>query len=95
MVGIQFYVMGHNIDLINKSFNKIRANKPNIIIFKTIKGKGIKFMENNNDWHHGRLTKNLYLTAINDLKKLCITNLKISNGVEWVQEQCLVNLCWN
>ena len=53
----------------NKTFNKIRANKPNIIIFKTIKGKGIKFMENNNDWHHGRLTKNLYLTAINDLKK--------------------------
>ena len=26
-------------------------------------------MENNNNWHHGRLTKNLYLTAINDLKQ--------------------------
>ena len=58
-----------NLDLINKSFNKIKTNKPNIIIFKTTKGKGIKFMENNNDWHHGRLTKNLYLTAINDLEK--------------------------
>ena len=58
---------GHNIDLINKSFNKIRANKPNIIIFKTIKGKGIKFMENNNDWHHNRLTEKLFKDAMEEI----------------------------
>lgn len=59
---------GHNINLIYKSFKRTKQNKPNIIIFKTTKGKGVRFMENNNDWHHGRLTKNLYLTAINELK---------------------------
>ena len=36
---------------------------------KTIKGKGVKFMENNNDWHHGRLTKELYKKALTDLKR--------------------------
>ena len=35
---------------------------------KTIKGKGVKFMENNNDYH-GRLTKELYKKALTDLKR--------------------------
>ena len=42
---------------------------PTAIIAKTVKGKGISFMENNNDWHHGRLTKKLYKEAIKELKK--------------------------
>ena len=46
-----------------------------MIIAKTIKGKGVSFMENNNDWHHGRLTKKLYLEALKELKK---TNAEIS-----------------
>ena len=27
-------------------------------------------MENNNDWHHGRLTKNLYIEATKSIKKI-------------------------
>jgi transketolase len=58
---------GHNIDeLIEKLQNK-KIDKPTAIIAKTIKGKGIKFMENNNDWHHGRLTQKLFDEAIKDL----------------------------
>ena len=60
---------GHNLNTIISSFRKIKRNKPNIIIFKTTKGKGIDFMENNNDWHHGRLTKNLLETSLENLKK--------------------------
>ena len=59
---------GHKLTSIIQSFKKLKKNKPSIIIFKTIKGKGVKFMENNNDWHHGRLTKNLYLNALESLK---------------------------
>ena len=60
---------GHNISNILKSFKKIKKNiySPSVLICKTIKGKGVKFMENNNDWHHGRLTKNLYENAIKSL----------------------------
>lgn len=54
---------GHDIDQIIKSFKKKIRNKPTAIIAKTVKGKGVKFMENNNDWHHGRLTKSLYLQS--------------------------------
>ena len=47
---------------------------------KTIKGKGVKFMENNNDWHHGRLTKELYKKALTDLKMI---NLDVNKLNQW------------
>lgn len=39
---------------INKSFKFIlkNKNKPKIIIANTIKGKGVSFMENDNNWHY-------------------------------------------
>lgn len=30
--------------------------KPGVIVAQTIKGKGLDFMEANNDWHHNRIT---------------------------------------
>ncbi len=60
---------GHNVPKILKSLKSNKKNVPNVIIAKTIKGKGISFMENNNDWHHGRLTKKLYLQALKELEK--------------------------
>ena len=62
-------INGHNIKQIVKSLNIKKKGVPNLIIAKTKKGNGIKFMEHNNDWHHNRLTKSLYNTAINQLKK--------------------------
>lgn len=58
---------GHNIAKIIGSLNSRKKNKPTIIIAKTIKGKGISFMENKNDWHHGRLTKKIYKAAIQEI----------------------------
>jgi len=29
------------------------AGKPSVVIAKTIKGKGVSFMEHNPKWHHG------------------------------------------
>lgn len=34
---------------------------------KTIKGRGVSFMEDNNLWHYFNLNKNTYATAINEL----------------------------
>ena len=47
-----------------KNLSLRSKNKPTAIIAKTVKGKGVNFMEDNNDWHHGRLTKKLYKEAI-------------------------------
>ena len=60
---------GHNISALIKVFKKNSKTKPTAIIAKTIKGKGVNFMENNNDWHHGRLTKNLYLESVKSINK--------------------------
>ncbi len=53
-------VNGHNINQIYKSLKKIHKNKPLAIIANTIKGKGIKIFENDNNWHHSIITKAIY-----------------------------------
>jgi transketolase len=32
-----------------------------------VKGKGVSFMENNNEWHHGVLTQAQYDAALQEL----------------------------
>ncbi len=61
---------GHNLNQIYDSFIKSKEikDKPTIIICKTVKGKGISFCENNNQWHHSILTKKLYDQALSELK---------------------------
>ena len=45
-------VDGHKIDEILKALKKARENvMPTVILAKTVKGKGISFIENKNGWH--------------------------------------------
>ena len=37
----------------------IKSKKPLAIIAHTTKGRGVNFMENNPEWHHKTLSKNL------------------------------------
>jgi transketolase len=39
-----------------------------MIVANTTKGKGISFMENNNEWHHNILTKSKYDLALSELE---------------------------
>ena len=61
---------GHDIaalyDVISKVM-KSRNGKPKVIIANTIKGKGISFMENRPEWHHGVLTEKQYTEAMQEL----------------------------
>lgn len=53
-----FTIDGHSFDEIHRAISdaeKVKG-KPSIIIAKTIKGKGVSFMENNYEWH-GRAPK--------------------------------------
>ncbi len=48
---------GHNFKEIDKAFKKkFRKNKPIVIIFNTVKGKGIKKFENDPAWHAKKLS---------------------------------------
>tara|TARA_Y100001968_G_scaffold320671_1_gene353941 strand:- start:312 stop:1130 length:819 start_codon:yes stop_codon:yes gene_type:complete len=45
---------GHDFNEIQKGFSETHKcnNKPSLIIANTIKGKGVSFMEDNNNWHY-------------------------------------------
>ena len=45
-------VDGHNIEKISKVLLKKDQSRPHFVLAHTIKGKGIKRMENNPEWHH-------------------------------------------
>ncbi len=53
---------GHDRAQIRDAFAAARAHEagPTVIVASTIKGRGIDFMEANNDWHHNRITSAVY-----------------------------------
>ncbi len=65
-----FEVDGHSFDDLHTVFSEIMWDdgKPKVIIAKTIKGKGVSFMENNNEWHHRLMNENEYHSAIEELE---------------------------
>lgn len=62
---------GHNIEKIIQAFNKAKTikGKPTVIIAKTIKGKGVSFMEGIANWHGKAPKEEEYLLALKELKK--------------------------
>lgn len=67
-----FEVDGHNIDEIIMTLQKVRQvkGKPSVIIAKTIKGKGVSFMENNVDWHGKAPKEEEYNMAMRGLEEM-------------------------
>lgn len=61
---------GNNIEQLMDSFEtaKLTKGKPTVIIAKTIKGKGISFMENGVQWHGKAPSKEEYELAIKELE---------------------------
>ena len=67
-----FEVDGHNIDEIIMTLQKVRQvkGKPTAVIAKTIKGKGVYFMENNVDWHGKAPKEEEYNVAMKGLEEM-------------------------
>jgi len=61
---------GHNFNEIENAFNTARnvKGKPTLILAKTIKGKGVSFMENSVSWHGTAPKEDEYIKAINEIK---------------------------
>ena len=60
---------GHNLAEIEETIEKANhvKGKPSVIIAKTIKGKGVSFMENKAQWHGQAPETELYEQAIKEL----------------------------
>ncbi len=65
------HIDGHNIEEIRKAFEVARNVKgqPTCIIAKTIKGKGVDFMENQAGWHGKAPNEEQYEQAMKSLKR--------------------------
>jgi transketolase len=64
-----FEVDGHNLSDIRNALSAAKkfSRGPVVVIANTVKGAGISFMEDNNDWHHNRLTAKTYQQALEEL----------------------------
>ena len=63
---------GHDFDQIDAAFKEARETKgqPTAIIAKTVKGKGVSFMENQASWHGSAPNDEQYEIAMADLEKV-------------------------
>jgi len=62
-------VDGHDTTALSRTLRRSDSGRPQAIIARTIKGKGISFMEGNPDWHHGVLSEALYQKALPELQE--------------------------
>lgn len=61
-------VDGHDVPALQAAFAAPSpSGLPKVLVAHTVKGKGVSFMENNNEWHHNRLTKANYERALAEL----------------------------
>ena len=55
---------GHNTQELLQAFEKKYVEKPRAIIAKTVKGKGVSFIENKAEYHHHTLSQKDYEVAV-------------------------------
>ena len=64
-------INGHNFDQIDRAFDEARRckGKPTVIIAKTVKGKGVSYMEYAVEWHGRAPKEEEYLEAMSELRE--------------------------
>lgn len=62
---------GHDFDSLKEAFDEAKSikGKPTVIIAKTVKGKGVSFMEDNLAWHGAAPSEEQYKQAMDELGK--------------------------
>jgi transketolase len=62
-------VPGHDIAALLSAYHEARQvkDKPTIIVARTVKGKGVSYMEDKAEWHGGTVTKPLYEQAMSEI----------------------------
>ncbi|HEX5125872.1 MAG TPA: transketolase [Rhodocyclaceae bacterium] len=65
-------VDGHDEAALDEAFMSCHQHmdeRPKVIVAKTVKGKGVSFMENDNAWHYTRLKVDSYNAAMTELRE--------------------------
>ena len=60
-------VDGHDLTALQEALRAEGDGRPRCLLARTVKGKGVSFMEGVAEWHHGRLTPDQYDTATDEL----------------------------
>ena len=65
-------INGHDFDAISKAFETARkeTKKPSVIVADTIKGKGVSFMEDDNNWHYRTPNEKELAKALTELNEM-------------------------
>lgn len=65
-------VDAHDFDALRGAFRQARENqgKPTAIIARSVKGKGVSYMENNASWHGKAPNDELFAVAMEDLNRI-------------------------
>ena len=60
---------GHRVDEISAAIDQAQSvkGKPSVILAKTVKGKGVSFMEGKSAWHGKPISKDEYVNAMREL----------------------------
>ncbi len=76
-------INGQKINQILKALKKSQhSKKPTVIIAKTIKGNGISFLENKNNWHGKVLSPELLEKALHEIPNPKMPNIKIKKPLQ-------------
>lgn len=62
---------GHDEIAVDTAYRNLKSSKngrPKAIVAKTVKGKGVSFMEHDNVWHYTRLNPQTYEAAVTELE---------------------------
>ena len=62
---------GHNMEEVVSTLETARdfRGRPTVIMADTVKGKGVSYMEFNNDWHQKVPTSEQYQLAVQELEE--------------------------
>ena len=62
---------GHDFEAIKKALDAARSEtkKPSVIVADTIKGKGVSFMEDDNNWHYRTPNAEELAAALSELQE--------------------------
>jgi transketolase len=66
--GIPAYeIDGHDSGAIEKALREASRHGPAAVVARTVKGRGVSFMENRMEWHYLPMTKVQYLQALSEI----------------------------
>ncbi len=72
-------VDGHSVSELIKAFAKAsKSKKPQVILCRTIKGKGVSFLEGKNGWHGRALSREELKKALKEIPEIKMPKIKTS-----------------